>query len=228
MIIKNIEKIQERIANACKKVRRNPSEVKLLLATKMVSSEDIKIALNYGQTLIGENKIQEVIQKYEDLKEVPHTSHFIGHLQTNKVKYAIKYGISCIQSVDNWDLVLELNKRLSKEEKTMDILIQVNTSFEESKFGLVPKSTLEFVKKVSDFKTIKIKGLMTIGALSNDNEKVRDCFKRLKNLQQEIKNLNLNIDIEELSMGMSGDLETAIEEGSTIIRIGSAIFGSRY
>lgn len=228
MIIKNIEKIQERIANACKKAGRNPSEVKLLLATKMVSSEDIKIALNYGQTLIGENKIQEVIQKYEDLKEVPHTSHFIGHLQTNKVKYAIKHGISCIQSVDNWDLVLELDKRLSKEEKTMDILIQVNTSFEESKFGLAPENTLEFVKKVSDFKTINIKGLMTIGALSDDHEKVRDCFKRLKHLQQEIKNLNLNIDIEELSMGMSGDLETAIEEGSTIIRVGSAIFGSRY
>lgn len=228
MILENIQNIKKRIANACQIAGRDPKSVQLLLATKTISPETIAFAIQSGETLIAENRIQEVIQKYDALKHIPHTAHFIGHLQTNKVKYALKYGISCIQSVDNIGLVMELQKRLLPENRTMDILIQVNTSGEASKFGIVPGKALDFVKTVSSYSQIQIKGLMTIGALSEDTHKIRTCFQKLKSIQQEISTLQLaNVSMETLSMGMSGDLEIAIEEGATIIRVGSAIFGSR-
>lgn len=198
------------------------------MATKTVSADRIKIALQTGQTLIAENKVQEVKEKYEDLKNIPHTSHFIGHLQTNKIKDILKYGVQCVQSVDRLDLAEKLHQKLLAEEREMDILIQVNTSNEESKFGVSPENTLDLVKEISTLSTLKIKGLMTIGLFSSDEERVRTCFQLLKSLQQKITNLNLpNVEMKELSMGMSGDLEIAIQEGATIVRVGTAIFGER-
>lgn len=227
-ILKNIAIIKERIKNVCKQNNRNPDEVKLLLATKTVPAERIKIALQTGNTLIAENKVQELKDKYAALKEIPHNNHFIGHLQTNKIKDILKYDVSCIHSLDRLDLAEKLHQRLQFENKTIEVLIQVNTSFEESKFGVSPDNAVELVKQVAQLETLKIKGLMTIGLFSAEAEKVRECFRLLKDIQQQIIALNIpNVEMQELSMGMSGDLETAIAEGATIIRVGTAIFGQR-
>nr|WP_154200209.1 YggS family pyridoxal phosphate-dependent enzyme [Ancylomarina sp. 16SWW S1-10-2] len=199
-----------------------------MLATKTVEPERIKEAFKCGETLIAENKVQEIKQKFEGLKNFSHEQHFIGHLQTNKIKEILKYNISCIQTIDRMSLAEKLHNRLTLENKTMDVLIQINTSNEESKFGYAPSESLNFVKEVAKFKTLKIKGLMTIGLFSSDKEKVRACFKLLKSIQQDIINAQIpNVEMNELSMGMSGDLEIAIEEGATIIRVGTAIFGER-
>lgn len=227
-ILKNIDAVQERIQKACEISGRNPEEVKLLLATKTVSAERVKIALKANHTLIAENKIQELKEKYDDLKSTPHTNHFIGHLQTNKVKFLLKHEVSCVQSIDRLKLAKKLQNRLDYEDKTISILIQVNTSYEDSKFGVSPDKAIDLVKEVAKLDRIRIKGLMTIGLLSEKTEKVRKCFKLLKKIQQDVIALNIpGVEMNELSMGMSSDLEMAIEEGATIIRVGTAIFGKR-
>lgn len=227
-ILHNLEIINDRIRKACEKAGRNRDEVRLLLATKTVSAERIKTALENGYTLIAENKVQELKEKYEGLKDTPHENHFIGHLQTNKIKDILKYDVVCVQSLDRPDLAEKLHQRLLSEGKTIEVLIQVNTSGEESKFGVHPEEAVELTRKVAEFTTLNIKGLMTIGLFSAETEKVRKCFKILKDLQQEIINQNIpNVEMKELSMGMSGDLETAIEEGATIVRVGTAVFGAR-
>ncbi|REC50248.1 YggS family pyridoxal phosphate-dependent enzyme [Chryseobacterium pennipullorum] len=227
-ILHNMATIHERIKKACQQSGRDIDEVRLLLATKTVSADRIKIALGGGQTLIAENKVQELKEKYEDLKNITHESHFIGHLQTNKIKDILKFGVTCIQSLDRLDLAEKLHQRLLAENKTMDVFIQVNTSNEESKFGVDPIDAIDLVQKISRLSTLKIKGLMTIGLFSAETEKVRTCFKILKDLQQDIIRENIpNVEMKELSMGMSSDLETAIEEGATMVRVGTAVFGPR-
>lgn len=227
-ILQNIAATRERINNACKKAGRNENEVKLLLATKTVPAERIKTALLAGQTLIAENKVQELKEKHEALQEIPHTNHFIGYLQTNKIKDLLKCNVSCIQSLDRLALAEKLHRRLQPDNKTMEVLIQVNTSFEESKFGVSPGDAIELVKQVAQLETLKIKGLMTVGLLSAEAEKVRKCFRLLRDIQQQIIALKIpKVEMQELSMGMSGDLEIAIEEGATMVRVGTAIFGKR-
>jgi len=227
-IIDNINAVRRRIKESCQNNGRDPQEVKLLLATKTVTAERIKIALQAGQTLIAENKVQELKEKYEDLKELPHCNHFIGHLQTNKIKEILKYNVSCVHSIDRFDLAQKLHQRLTAENKTIDILIQVNTSYEESKYGVAPDQVIDLVRQISVFHTLHIKGLMTIGLLSAEAERVRKCFQLLKKIQQQIIMLDIpNVSMQELSMGMSGDLEIAIAEGATIVRVGTAIFGQR-
>ena len=226
-IRENLAVVHQRIENACRKIKRNPNEVSLLLATKTVSAENILIALQAGETLIGENKVQELKEKSDTLKAIPHQAHFIGHLQTNKIKEVIKYA-NCIQSVDRLELVQKLDQRLQQEGRSMNIMLQVNTSYEESKFGISPETVISFAKEVAHYDTLKVKGLMTIGLFSAEKEKVQKCFQLLKNIQAELIALALpNFDVQQLSMGMSNDLETAVEEGSTMIRVGTAIFGSR-
>lgn len=227
-IVNNLATIQQRINNACHKAGRNPKEVKLLLATKTVPPERVKIAIDAGYTLIAENKIQELKEKFEALKTHQHTNHFIGHLQSNKIKDLLKCEVTCVQSIDRIDLAEKLHQRLLQENKTIEVFIQVNTSNEASKFGIAPEEALELVKHVASLNTLKIKGLMTIGIFSAKMESVRTCFQLLKRLQQEIIALALpNVEMQELSMGMSGDLEVAIEEGATIVRVGTAVFGKR-
>ncbi|MDQ8749593.1 YggS family pyridoxal phosphate enzyme [Elizabethkingia miricola] len=227
-IINNLQNILQRIETACICSNRGPDEVRLLLATKTVPADRIKQALVAGSTLIAENKVQELKEKYDDLKEIPHINHFIGHLQTNKIKDILKYDVSCIQSLDRIDLAKKLQQRLEAEGRTIEVLIQVNTSGEESKFGISPEETLQLVERVSELNALKIKGLMTIGLFSAETEKVRTCFRLLKELQQQIISHNIpGVEMKELSMGMSGDLETAVEEGATIVRVGTAIFGQR-
>ncbi len=227
-ILDNLTTITNRIKNACENSGRNLDEVKLLLATKTVPAERIKIALHAGHTLIAENKVQELKEKYEALREVPHSNHFIGHLQSNKIKEILRYDVTCVQSLDRIDLAEKLHQRLVAENKSIEVLIQVNTSGEESKFGVHPDNAIDLVKQVAQLGTLKIKGLMTIGLLSAENEAVRKCFRLLKDIQQKVSALNIpNVEMKELSMGMSGDMEIAIEEGATIVRVGTAIFGKR-
>ena len=149
-------------------------------------------------------------------------------MQTNKIKDILKYDVDCVQSVDRFELAEKLHQRLLFENKKLEIFIQVNTSFEESKFGVEPEKTLDLIKQIAELDTLKIKGLMTIGLFSAEHKKVRRCFRLLKNLQEKIIKENIpNVELNELSMGMSNDLEIAIEEGSTMIRVGTAIFGQR-
>ena len=226
-ISQNLKTIHSRIDRACEKANRNTEEVRLLLATKTVDAEKILYALEQGESLIGENKVQELTQKCTYVEKMNPEVHFIGHLQTNKIKEVIKWA-SCIESIDRFDLAEKLHQRLTFEKKQIDIYIQVNTSYEESKFGVAPENAIELIRQVSALDTIHIKGLMTIGLFSAEAEKVRKCFQLLKSIQKEGMELNLpNVDLKELSMGMSGDLEIAIEEGATIIRVGTAIFGER-
>lgn len=224
-IVENIKIVAEKIKKSCEKSNRKTEDVQLLMATKTVSANRIKLALGTGYTLIGENKIQEVKEKFETLKTVPHQHHFIGHLQTNKVKELLRYDIDCLQSMDRVRLAQKLQNRLEYEDKTMDVFLQFNTSYEESKFGMNPKNALQFAQQVVQFDRIHIKGLMTIGLFSADKERVRECFKKLKKIQTEL--LQKGYMVKELSMGMSQDMEIAIEEGATIVRVGTAIFGKR-
>ncbi|GAA0892687.1 YggS family pyridoxal phosphate-dependent enzyme [Fulvivirga kasyanovii] len=224
----NLHSVLQRINIACLKANRDPNQVKLLLATKTVHPDNIILALNEGQKLIGENKVQEIKQKHDALKNIPHEKHFIGHLQTNKIKDVLKYDVSCIQSLDRLKLAEHLHEGLSRATRKVDVLIQVNTSGEQSKFGIHPAEAIDFIKKVAGFNTLRIKGLMTIGIFSGEENKVRQCFKTLRSIQEEVKSENMhNVWMDELSMGMSSDLEVAIEEGATIIRVGTAIFGIR-
>lgn len=226
-IIENLQQVQNRIDRACEKYERNKSDVKLLLATKTVSTENMKAAIDAGYTLIGENKVKEAGGKFDILKPLHCEWHMIGHLQTNKIKYVLKYA-DVIQSVDRIRLVDKLQNRCEYDQRDIDIFIQVNTSYEHSKFGVPPEDALEFIKQVSKRSRLHIKGLMTIGLLSSKGDKVRDCFKRLKEIQMRAMELQLpHANFDELSMGMSNDLELAIAEGSTMIRVGSAIFGKR-
>ncbi|MDY0200881.1 MAG: YggS family pyridoxal phosphate-dependent enzyme [Bacteroidales bacterium] len=224
-IIKNLEKINTRIKSACEKANRSTDEVKLLLATKTVSADKIKIALTHNNYLIGENKIKEIKEKYNDLRTIKHQKHFIGHLQSNKIKDLLRYDVNCLQSLDRLKVAQKLQDRLEFEDKTLDVFLQFNTSYEESKFGMDPKEALKFATEVQQFDRINIKGLMTIGLFSAEDEQVRKCFKLLKSIQTQL--LDKGITANELSMGMSGDLEIAIQEGATIVRVGTAIFGKR-
>ncbi|WP_108869191.1 YggS family pyridoxal phosphate-dependent enzyme [Aquimarina aquimarini] len=226
-IKENLEILEKRIQTACENSGRDPKEVKILLSTKTVETERIQHAIDAGYTLVGENKVKEAEGKYELLKEQNCTWHMIGHLQTNKVKYVLKYA-NLIQSIDRIRLVEKLQNRCEYDQRDIDIFIQVNTSYEHSKFGVPPEKALEFIKQVSKYPRLHIKGLMTIGILSSQNDKVRDCFKRLKEIQSKAIALQLpNTSFDELSMGMSNDLEIAIAEGSTMIRVGTAVFGKR-
>lgn len=227
-IASKIQEIKQRIHDACEKAGRDPEEVQLLLATKTVTPERILEAFETGETLIAENKIQEVEEKAEALANHPHTAHFIGHLQTNKVKFLIKNKVRCLHSLDRMRLAQRLQNRLEFEDEHMDVLIQVNTSAEKSKFGLKPEEVIDFVKEVAQMDRLHINGLMTIGLFSADLDKVRVCFQKLRGLKESIIAENIpGVEMKELSMGMSNDLEVAIEEGATIIRVGTAVFGKR-
>ncbi len=223
----NIKIIKNKMLDACNRCGRAPEEVRLLMATKTVPASVIIEAFNAGETLIGENKIQELTSKADELKAYPHEAHFIGHLQTNKIKDAIKYA-SCIQSVDRLDLAEKLEKKLALEDKMMDVFVQVNTSKEESKFGCTEEEAIPLVEKIRELPHLKIKGFMTIGLFSTDASLTRPCFKTLYKIRERVLGMHL---LEEkqlaLSMGMSGDFEMAIEEGATIIRVGTSIFGKR-
>ena len=228
MIISNLKEVHDRIEAACKLSGRNPLDVQLLLATKMVPADKIRIAIEAAENLIGENKMQELRDKDPGLKELNVERHFIGHLQTNKIKDVLKY-VSCIQSLDRLNLAQELDKQLQKERRNLDVFIQVNTSFEESKFGLKPDEVISFIREMNHYGTLKIKGLMTIGLLDVEKEKMQPSLRLLREIRDEIYKAKIEgISELKLSMGMSQDLEMAIAEGSNMVRIGTSIFGNRF
>lgn len=225
----NLKIVKQQMERACQTSGRKIEDVKLLLATKTVQIEKLQMAIQAGETLFGENKAQELRDKFPLMQQYNQVEwHFIGHLQTNKVKDVVKY-VTLIHSVDRLKLGQALHHQLVKENKTMDILLQINTSYEESKFGASPETALELVEQLSQFETLNVKGLMTIGKLNATNDEIRHCFRLLKSIQTQIREKKLpRVEMNILSMGMSGDFKVAIEEGATIIRVGTSVFGQRY
>ena len=229
----NIATVRERMATACERAGRDPDSVRLLLATKTVEPERIRVAIEAGEKLVAENRVQEVRPKFEALADLEYERHFIGHLQSNKVNALVPY-VSCIETLDRLSLARKLNNRLEREGETLEVLIQVNTSGEETKAGLEPDDLSEepdevepFIRTVAGLKALKIRGLMTIG-LNAEPEVARPSLALLRETAERIREENIDgVAMDELSMGMTGDLEVAIEEGSTIVRVGSAIFGAR-
>ena len=228
MIAENIEKLRRRIENFAAKVNRDPSEIKLLAVTKTRPIPIIEEAITHGIEYIGENRIQEAEEKIPFLKDKIREFHFIGHLQSNKIKKLMKLEPALIHSIDKLETAQKLNEHLGKMQKKQDILIQVNTSAETSKFGIDPQETMSFVRDIAKLENLQIMGLMTIGMFTSDETIIRKCFQILRKLFEGIKWENIpGVKMKFLSMGMTDDFEIAIEEGANIIRIGSAIFGAR-
>ncbi len=224
-IAKNIEIIKEKIKAAAIDVGRNPAEIKLVAVTKTKPAEMIEEALKNGVEIIGENKVQEAYEKIPQLRGKFKEFHFIGHLQSNKINKLLELEPSLIHSIDNIKTAEKLNNALKKRNKIQNILVQVNTSGEESKFGIKPNETYEICKKLSEFSNLKILGLMTIGKLTDNKKEIEKCFETLQFLFNDLKSEYK--DFKYLSMGMSGDFEIAIKYGANMVRIGSAIFGRR-
>jgi len=226
-IVKRIEYVNDRIKKAATGCGRDPEFVRLVAVSKTIPEERIRQAIEAGVTLLGENYIQEAKNKIDLLSHYPVSWHFIGHLQTNKAKYAVK-AFDLIHTVDSLKLALELDKQARKINKNQDILIQVNISKELSKFGIDPNVTLDLIRKISKLKNIVVRGLMTMPPFFKNPEQARPYFKALNNLHHFIKQADMpDVYMEELSMGMTGDYKIAIEEGATLVRIGTAIFGKR-
>lgn len=225
-ISKNIDYIKSEIINSCKKVNRE-NEANLIAVTKTVDIDAINEAIESGITDVGENKPQELARKYDFIGDKVRW-HQIGSLQTNKVKYIIDK-VYMIHSIDRLSLCEEIQKRAEKINKTINCLIQVNISEEESKQGISKDEAIDFIKTISEkYKNIKVKGLMTMAPYTEDESIIRDTFKGLKDLSEEISRENIeNVYMDELSMGMSNDFKIAVEEGSTLVRVGTSIFGER-
>lgn len=227
LIKENLDAVWRRIDAACERAGRPSDDVRLLLATKTVDPDRIRLAIKAGATLVAENRVQEVRPKFEALEDLEYERHFIGNLQSNKINALVPY-VSCIQSVDRWSLAKKLQSRLDREGEQREVLLQVNTSGEESKFGLAPEEAADFARRVADLDALRIRGLMTIGLFAADPEDARPSLRRLREVRDEIRELGLDgVSMDELSMGMSGDMEVAIEEGATIVRVGTAVFGRR-
>ena len=226
MIKENLEIVEENIQKACKKAGRDRSEVTLIAVSKTKPVSDIRQAMDCGITVFGENKVQEIRDKTAEIKE-PLSWHMIGHLQANKVKYLP--GVACmIHSVDNDKLAAEIEKQAAKYDLVMDVLIEVNMAKEDTKFGITPEETIDFVKRISAYEHLNIRGLMTIAPYTDDPESNREYFKGLRLLKDEINSLNIpGVKMDTLSMGMTGDYMVAIEEGATLVRVGTGIFGER-
>lgn len=220
----NLLALWEKIDRAARSSGRRKEEITLVAVTKQVPLERIKEALACGVSQIGENRLQEAEEK---LGQIPPgiKKHLVGHLQTNKAKKAIVM-FDMIQSLDSLKLAEELNRR--SEGKPVSVLVEVNTSGEKSKSGLNPHEVDNFLEQLTAVKNIRVKGLMTVGPLTDSEVKIANSFRMLKKLFDQAKSANLpNCRMEYLSMGMSGDFEIAIQEGSNMLRIGNAIFGAR-
>ncbi len=227
-IVKNLQEINKRIEAACLKADRHKDEVILINVSKTKPVELLEEGYEAGMRLFGENKVQEIRDKYVSFVKDDIEWHMIGHLQRNKVKYIIDK-VALIHSVDSLRLAEAINKEAEKRNIQMPILVQVNMAMEDSKFGLAGDEVIALVKEISALKHIKIIGLMTIAPFVSDPEDNRPVFKEMHQLYVDIQKQNLdNVSMTVLSMGMSNDFEVAIEEGSTMIRIGTALFGERH
>ncbi len=219
--------VRERIEATALACGRDPKAVKLVAVSKTVPVDPIRAAIKAGVTVLGENYVQEAREKIEALNEEKISWHLVGHLQSNKAKYAVKL-FDLIHSVDSLKLAKELNRRANALGKVQDILIQVNISGEETKSGVEAEQAIKLVREISPLENLAIRGLMTMPPYFNAPDKVRPYFRALGSLQGLIRDQAIpNVRMDELSMGMTGDFEAAIEEGATLVRIGTAIFGER-
>lgn len=227
MIRENVDTIRRRIQATCARCGRNPEEVTVVAVSKTFPAEAIAEACDAGVTDVGENYVQELLRKREQLSGRSIRWHFIGHLQSNKVKYLIPW-IHAIHAVDNTNVAREINKRAAQAGSTTEVLVEVNTTGEQSKFGIRPEATEAFIQSLAGLSHLRIVGLMTIGPFLPDPEQSRPMFRMLRRLKERLEHLDQpNVALRHLSMGMTGDFEVAIEEGATLIRIGTAIFGKR-
>lgn len=228
LLSSNLAAIRIRIAAACERAGRDPSQVRLLPVSKTVDEARLRDAYALGLRELGENKVQEAQAKSEAMADLPELRWvLIGHLQTNKAKYVARFA-SEFQALDNLRVAAALDTQLQKQGRALDVLVQVNTSGEGSKFGLPPEEVAAFVKQLPAFSALRVHGLMTLALFSHDEEKVRPCFVRLRELRDRLRQEAPDgIVMDELSMGMSGDFELAIAEGATTVRVGTAIFGHR-
>ena len=225
-IKENIDVLNKRIEDACKRCGRDRNEVLFLVVSKTIEVERIKEAVACGMTSLGENKVQEIMDKYEPMGEGIKW-HLIGHLQTNKVKYIIDK-VELIHSVDSIKLAEEISKRAVQKNVTANILLEVNVGGEQSKFGITPEECEDMVRQISTMPNVVIKGLMTVAPPVETPEENRKYFRQMKQLLVDINNKKIdNVNMDILSMGMTGDYEVAVEEGATIVRVGTGIFGPR-
>ena len=222
-----IAHIETKVQEAALRAGRNPEEIRLVAVSKTKPVEMVAEAFEAGQRIFGENYIQEAVEKIQRLEEKDIQWHFIGHLQSKKSKYAAG-NFELIHSVDSLKLATELNKQAAKKGVLQNILIQVNTSGEESKSGTTEVEVVQMIREIAELKHVAIKGLMTMPAFFDDPEGARPFFKQLRQIKERIETLAIpNVEMKELSMGMTGDFEVAIEEGATLVRVGTAIFGPR-
>jgi len=225
-IKRNLEIIREKIEKAAIRSGRKFEDILLVAVSKTVEPERILKAIDEGVTDLGENRVQELTEKYDIINRNCNW-HLIGHLQTNKVKYIVDK-VKLIHSVDRYGLAVEIDNRAKKIGKKVDILVQVNISGEQSKFGVSEREAPELIRKIAELENVRVRGLMTMAPFASNPETVRYVFAGLRKLSIDIEKENINnINMEYLSMGMSNDFEVAIEEGANIVRVGTALFGER-
>lgn len=226
MVAENLAQVQKNINESCNKINSDPNEVTLIAVSKTKPVEMLKEAYDAGARVFGENKVQEIVDKYDQMPSDVKW-HMIGHLQRNKVKYIVDK-VAMIHSVDSLRLAETIEKEAAKKAVIVPILIEVNVAQEESKFGLKPEEVLPLIEQIADFSHIRIKGLMTIAPYVDNAEENREIFRELKKLSVDIaaKNIN-NVTMSVLSMGMTGDYMVAVQEGATMVRVGTGIFGAR-
>lgn len=224
---RHLASVNARIEAAAKRAGRDAGEVRLLPVSKTVPSERLRLAVEAGCHELGENKVQEAHRKHDELRDLDIAWSVIGHLQTNKAKDVAAFA-SEFQALDSLRVAEALERRLQAAGRSLDVLVQVNTSGEESKYGLAPAELPAFLEQLPRFETLRVQGLMTLAVFSDDDARVRECFRVLRSLRDDARERTPElIGRADLSMGMSGDFESAIEEGSTIVRVGQAIFGAR-
>ena len=226
MVTENLKEVEARICAACERAGRDRSEVTLIAVSKTKPVEMIREAMEAGICEFGENKVQEMTEKWEIIKEPLHW-HLIGHLQRNKVKYIVDR-VHLIHSVDSVRLAEQINLEAGKKSKVCDILLEVNVAGEDSKFGLHPEEVMETVQTIALMPHVRVRGLMTVAPFVENAEENRKHFRNMKKLMVDITGKNIdNVSMDILSMGMTGDYEVAIEEGATMVRVGTGIFGER-
>ncbi len=224
-IAENIKEVLEQVRQGAVKVNRDPADIEVVAVTKTVPVHRIEEAVAAGLNILGENRVQELMHKYPQLDGVEW--HLIGHLQTNKVKY-ITDKVTLVHSLDSLPLAEEINKRMLARGLAMDALVQVNIAGEQTKYGIRPEETVKFIDAVRNLPGIRVRGLMTIGPYVEDPEEIRPVFRQLRMLAEQVKTIDLpGVEMKHLSMGMSNDYRIAVEEGATLIRVGSVIFGQR-
>lgn len=221
--------VRSRMADAAQRVGRDPGSITLLPVSKTVTQERMRAAIGSGLTVFGENKVQEVVRKSAELADIEGVRwEVIGHLQTNKARDVAALA-DRFQALDSLRLAEALDRRLQAAGRALDVFVQVNTSGEESKFGLAPDEVTDFVRALPAYSSLRPRGLMTLAVFSSDTDRVRACFAMLRQIRDQVRDLGVPgaAEISDLSMGMSGDYGTAIEEGATVVRVGQGIFGAR-